>query len=231
MENKVSFFLPTRKGSLRVKNKNTRPFASFEGGLLENKLRQLVKSEFIDEIVLSTNDEECIAIAQEISPESRKLKIIERPEHLCLDTTNLKDLIEYVPSITDAKHILWGHVTTPLFDSADYDQAITTYLEKIKEGFDSLISVTEFKNFLLNNQGVVVNNTTSLPWPRTQDLETLYEINHAVFLTNRGNYINNKNRVGDKPYLFVTDKMKSVDVDWEEDFKIAEIMYEKYYRL
>lgn len=231
MENKVSFFLPTRKGSLRVKNKNTRPFASFEGGLLENKLRQLVNSKLIDEIVLSTNDEECIAIAQELSPESGKLKIIERPEHLCLDTTNLKDLIEYVPSITNAKHILWGHVTTPLFDSSDYDQAITAYLEKINEGFDSLISVTEFKNFLLNNQGVVVNNTTSLPWPRTQDLETLYEINHAVFLTNRENYIINKNRVGKKPYLFVTDKMKSVDVDWEEDFKIAEIMYEKYFGL
>jgi N-acylneuraminate cytidylyltransferase len=229
MGNKVSFFLPTRKGSLRVKNKNTRPFASFEGGLLENKLKQLMKSELIDEILLSTNDEECISIAQKISPKSSKLKIIERPEHLCLDTTNLKDLIEYVPSITDAKNILWGHVTTPLFDNKDYDKVITTYFKKIKEGFDSLISVTEFKNFLLNTEGVIVNNTTSIPWPRTQDLEVLYEINHAVFLTNRENYIINKNRVGDNPYLFVTDKMKSVDVDWEEDFKIAEMIYEKYY--
>lgn len=229
MKNKVSFFLPTRKGSLRVKNKNTRPFASFEGGLLENKLSQLLKSELIDEILLSTNDEECISIAKKISPESSKLRIIERPEHLCLDTTNLKDLIEYVPSITDAKHILWGHVTTPLFDNYDYDKVITTYYEKIKVGFDSLISVTEFKNFLLNKKGFLVNNSTSLPWPRTQDLEILYEINHAVFLTNRENYIINKNRVGYKPYLFVTDKMKSVDVDWEEDFKIAEMIYEKYY--
>jgi N-acylneuraminate cytidylyltransferase len=148
-----------------------------------------------------------------------------------LDTTNLKDLIEYVPSITDAKHILWGHVTTPLFDSSDYDRAIATYLLKITEGFDSLISVVEFNNFLLNKKGVVVNNTTSLPWPRTQDLETLYEINHAVFLTNIENYFINKNRIGDKPYLFVTDKLKSVDIDWEEDFKLAEILYEKNNRL
>ena len=31
---KIAFFLPTRKGSERVKNKNTRPFAGIEGGLI-----------------------------------------------------------------------------------------------------------------------------------------------------------------------------------------------------
>ena len=229
MRDKVSFFLPTRKGSLRVKNKNTRSFASFEGGLLENKLLQLIQSKLIDEIILSTNDEDCITIAQKVMPSSDKLIVIKRPEHLCLDTTNLADLIEYAPTITDSNHILWGHVTTPLFSTTDYDEAIKIYLNKITKGYDSLISVVELKNFLLNAKGIVVNNTTDLPWPRTQDLETLYEINHAVFLTSRDNYIHNKNRMGDKPYLYITNKIKSVDVDWEEDFKIAEIMYEKYY--
>ena len=54
---KIAFFLPTRKGSERVKNKNTRPFAGIEGGLIENKIRQLLCCEKIDEIILSTNDE------------------------------------------------------------------------------------------------------------------------------------------------------------------------------
>jgi CMP-N-acetylneuraminic acid synthetase len=231
MDDKIAFFLPTRKGSLRVKNKNTRRFVSFPGGLLENKLTQLANSKLIDELILSTNDEECILIAEKLSVKLPKLKIVERPDELCLDTTDLKDLIAYVPTITNAKHILWGHVTTPLFGAEDYDLAISAYLEKIKVGYDSVISVTEFKNFLLNKEAKIVNNTTSLPWPRTQDLETLYEINHAVFLTNREVYQNQQNRVGTKPFLHVTEKMKSVDVDWEEDFKIAEIIYEKYYGL
>lgn len=229
MANKVAFFLPTRKGSLRVKNKNTRPFASFAGGLLENKLTQLANTQLVDEVILSTNDEECILIATKFLETCPKLKIVLRPDELCLDTTNLKDLIAYVPTITDADHILWGHVTTPLFGAEDYDTAVSAYLEQIANGYDSLISVTEFKNFLLNKNAKVVNNTTDLPWPRTQDLETLFEINHAVFLTNRYIYTTQQNRVGDNPYLHVTDKMKSVDVDWEEDFKIAEIIYEKYY--
>lgn len=41
MSEKIAFFLPTRKGSERVKSKNTRPFAGIEGGLVENKIKQL----------------------------------------------------------------------------------------------------------------------------------------------------------------------------------------------
>lgn len=61
---KIAFFLPTRKGSERVKNKNTRPFAGMDGGLIENKIRQLLGTKLIDEIILSTNDEKCMEVAQ-----------------------------------------------------------------------------------------------------------------------------------------------------------------------
>ena len=37
---KIAFFLPTRKGSERVVNKNTRTFAGVEGGILKIKLQQ-----------------------------------------------------------------------------------------------------------------------------------------------------------------------------------------------
>jgi len=227
-KNKICFFLPTRKGSQRVKNKNTRPFAN-NGSLLENKLKQLIVTSKIDEIILSTNDEECIRIAEPFLKECSFFRIVERPEHLCLDTTNLQDLITYVPNITDANHILWGHVTTPIVGTNDYDNAIGLYLDKLKDGYDSLIGVTEFKNFLLNAQGKIINNTTSLPWPRTQDLESLYEINHTMFLAKREIYVEHKNRIGEHPYLFVMDKMKSFDIDWEEDYLIAELIYKSLY--
>lgn len=51
MSDKVAFFLPTRKGSERVKNKNTRPFAGDEGGLVEIKIKQLFATKHIDEIL------------------------------------------------------------------------------------------------------------------------------------------------------------------------------------
>lgn len=199
MSEKIAFFLPTRKGSERVKNKNTRPFADIEGGLVENKIKQLLSTKHIDEILFSSNDEMCIAIAEKYTSDSR-LRIIPRPNELCLSTTNLQDLICYVPTITNADHILWGHVTTPLVEAKVYDTAIEQYLSKIIKGYDSLVSVKELKNFLLNQEGKLVNNTTNIPWPRTQDLEPLYEINHAIFLAKRSVYTEQKNRIGQKPY-------------------------------
>ena len=224
MSEKIAFFLPTRKGSERVKNKNTRPFADIEGGLVENKIKQLLSTKHIDEILFSSNDEMCIAIAEKYASDSR-LRIIPRPNELCLSTTNLQDLICYVPTITNADHILWGHVTTPLVEAKVYDTAIEQYLSKITKGYDSLVSVKELKNFLLNQEGKLVNNTTDIPWPRTQDLEQLYEINHAIFLAKRSVYTEQKNRIGQKPLLYIMDEIHSKDIDWEEDFKIAEIMY------
>ncbi|MDR2408633.1 MAG: acylneuraminate cytidylyltransferase family protein, partial [Bacteroidales bacterium] len=219
----VSFFLPARKGSQRVQNKNTRPFAGIKGGLLENKLNQLIKTKKIDEIILSTNDEECIRIAEGFSEKCSRLRIIQRPDSLCLDTTNLQDLIAYVPTVTQAGHILWGHVTTPIAGASEYDDAVELYFLKRTEGYDSLVSVTELKNFLLDKEGKIINNNTSLPWPRTQDLELLYEINHVMFITDRSIYEQQKNRIGDMPVLYIMDKLKSLDIDWEEDFMIAEM--------
>lgn len=225
---KIAFFLPTRKGSERVKNKNTRPFAGIDGGLVENKLQQLLATKFIDEIIFSSNDETCMEMASKYSNDSR-LRIILRPEELCLSNTNLQDLICYVPTITNADHILWGHVTTPLAGAEQYDAGIKLYLEKLHEGYDSLVGVTELRNFLLNKEGKLINNTTPIPWPRTQDLEPLYEINHTMFLAKREVYVEQKNRIGEKPLLYVMDELHSFDIDWPDDFVIAEMMYKNLY--
>ena len=225
--NKIAFYLPTRKGSERVKNKNTRNFAGIEGGLVENKLNQLLATKFIDEIIFSSNDDTCITVAEKYK--DNRLKIIERPTELCLSSTNLQDLICYVPTITDADHILWGHVTTPLCGADQYDASIKLYLEKLDEGYDSLVGVTELKNFLLNKEGKLINNTTDIPLPRTQDLEALYLINHTMFLAGREVYIEQKNRIGQKPLLHVMDEIHSFDIDWPDDFIIAELMYIKMY--
>jgi N-acylneuraminate cytidylyltransferase len=225
MTNKVSFFLPTRKGSQRVINKNTRPFAGNEGGLLLHKLRQLLTMEMVDEVVLSTNDENCIEIAETILDDFKKLVIDRRPDYLCLDSTNLSDLIAYVPEVVSGDHIVWGHVTTPFADARIYDNGINCYLDGLKSGFDSLVSVQRFQNFLLNQQGKVINNASSRPWPRTQDLEALYEVNHVMFIASKDIYVREKNRLGSRPYLFEMNKIESFDVDWEEDFKMAELMH------
>jgi len=231
MKQDITFFLPTRKGSQRVKHKNTRPFSAIEGGILELKLRQLFRSKALAEIVLSTNDEVSMEVAARVGKGEERLKVIPRPDALCLDSTLLTDLIRYVPGVVSCNHVIWGHVTTPFVDGADYDQAIDLYFSKLGDGYDSLLSVMGLQNFLLREDGTVFNNPGSNRWPRTQDLPKLFEVNHAMFIASKEIYQKTGDRVGAKPFLYEQDKIKSFDIDWEDDFLIAEAIYDKLQKL
>lgn len=224
----ISVFLPTRKGSERVINKNTRDFGGIEGGLLKLKLTQLLSSHVIYEIILSTDDPSSIKVAE--SFQSKRIKIIERPEDLALSSTSLVDLVRYVPTICNSEHILWTHVTSPFVLADDYDAICVKYLEQIKDENDSLMTVKAIRNFIWDkDQNDLINRINNEKWPRTQDLKVYYEIDSAVFLSSRANYLKYDDRIGKYPYLYEMDGMKSFDVDWEEDFRLAEILYKELY--
>lgn len=200
---------------------------SYNGHFLKKypELHQLIQCENVFEIVLSTNDEKSIEIAENIDPEGQKIIVDKRPEELCLDSTPLMQLINYVPTIIKGDHVLWTHVTTPFVDHSDYDAIIVAYLNAEKK-YDSLITVQKLQNFLLDAQGKMLNaHVKDNRWPRTQELEPIFEVNHAVFLNSKANYLKYEDRVGLSPFLYEMDKIKSMDIDWEEDFFIAENIY------
>lgn len=224
---KYSFFLPTRKGSERVKNKNTRPFAGIEGGILRVKLQQLLQVERVKDIIVSTNDPETIEVAQSFG--SDRIKVIERPEYLCLSSTVIEDFINYIPTVVDAEHIFWVHATAPFADKEVLESALDAYEQQVLESkqYDSLLSVTKIQQFLWSDkQNKCVNyDRSQVKWPRTQDLEPLYEINHAFYINSKENYLKYHDRIGMKPMMFELDKIHSFDIDWDDDFELAQIIY------
>jgi N-acylneuraminate cytidylyltransferase len=134
--------------------------------------------------------------------------------------------------VVENDHIFWVHATAPFVTADDYNLALKRYWEIIESGeFDSLISVTKIQQFLLDAEtNSYINHDRSLvKWPRTQDLKPLYEINHAFYINSADNYRKHGDRIGVKPDLFILDKIKSFDIDWVDDFEIAQIIYEKYY--
>lgn len=223
---KISVFLPCRAGSERVPHKNTRTFAGIEGGLLKIKLQQLIACNAIDTIVLSTNDEEVIQLAETLS--SDKIKIDRRPEHLATSSTSTDDLVKYVPTIISEGAVLWTHVTSPFIDGKIYEEAIDAYKDALlKDENDSLMSVTALRTFIWNKEGAVNYDRNKEKWPRTQTIEPLYEINSGIFLADIDIYKNLQDRIGQKPFLFENNDIDSFDIDWEEDFFIAEAIYNK----
>lgn len=218
----ITCFLPCRKGSERVPRKNIRPIAGRQFGLLEIKLRQLLACRQIDQVLLSTNDPDIIRYAKTVNDE--RLVIQERDDALAASSTSTDELIEYAGGQIPDGDILWTHVTSPFLNAEAYDQMIEEYLRRREEGYDSLMSVTEIRGFLWDKGGPVNYDRGIEKWPRTQTLEPLYEVNSAVFLAPSEVYRSSGDRIGERPFKYVLDKIQGFDIDWEDDFLIAEAM-------
>ncbi|TLP92372.1 acylneuraminate cytidylyltransferase family protein [Nesterenkonia salmonea] len=222
---KVTCFLPCRKGSQRVPRKNIKPFADVEYGLIEIKLRQLVAAEHIDEVVLSTNDQEILDFADSV--ESTKVRLHRRAEELSSSSTSTDALVAHAHELVPEGSILWTHVTSPFVTAAHYDEIISIYRAQGAAGYDSLMTTTEIHGFLWRNEKPMNYDRSVEKWPRTQTLEPVHEVNSAVFLAPSEVYRNLDDRIGERPYLYALDKLVSHDIDWPEDFVLGEAMLER----
>ena len=223
----IDIFLPCRSSSVRVKNKNIIKFSNKKFGLFEIKILQLISIKGIRNIIVSTNDKKIINYLKK--KKFKKVVIIIRPNYLSTSKTSTDQLIKYVPKIIKSDHILWTHVTSPFFNTSDYENAIKLYKKNIKKN-DSLMGVTKIQDFIYDNKKPINFNKNKEKWPRTQTLKKLYVINNTIFISSKKNYINLDDRIGKKPHLMEIKKIKAFDIDWPEDFKIAESIYEKIYK-
>ncbi len=217
---KITAFLPCRKGSQRVPNKNIRPFGNFEFGLIEIKLKQLIDTKSIDKIVLSTNDDEIINFAKLLN--NSKIFIHKRDESLSNSETSTDDLITHALDLIPNSNILWTHVTSPFINTELYENIIESYAKSLTDGYDSLMTTSLVHGFLWDENAPINYDRNKEKWPRTQTIKPLHEINSGVFINSSDNYRHLKDRIGKKPYLYTLDKIQGYDIDWQEDFIIAE---------
>lgn len=224
---KVTAVVPCRSGSRRVLNKNTRPFGGFAHGLLELKLRQLDAVAGVDEILVTTNDPAVTGIVDTIRATLAKPVILDRrPDEYAADDS-LQGLIGYLGKIVDTDVIAWTHVTSPLFVPALYEAALAAYAQaKQAQSADSLMAVDVAQTFALRSGAWISHDANVKRWPRTQDLEKIFLVNSALFVIDKPLMVSLQDRVGHQPFLFETPSLYGFDIDWEEDFALAEVLYE-----
>ena len=222
---KIIAFLPIKKKSVRVPNKNVKKFSNIMGGLTYIKLRQLVKVKEIYQIIVSSDDIRVEKLVAKLK--NKKILFIHRPKKLSLETTSTDQLINYIPKIVKNNcHILWTHVTSPFVNSHQYKKIIKFYKKKPLNS--SIVSVKEVKNFIWSKKKPLNYKIKKNKWPLTQSLTSLYEINNAVFLCPLNTYVKENNRISKKNYFYKMSFVESIDIDWKEDFTIAEILWKKY---
>ena len=222
MNENVNVFLPMRAGSERVPKKNTKTFAGVNGGLCKIKLEQLIKCDAVKNVFVSTNDPEVVTIVKGLN--SKKIKIIIRPDQLASSSASTDDLIRYVPEIMPDGHILWTHVTSPFIGPDIYNQIIDRYFKSLST-FDSLMTVSKLQKFIWNDSEPVSYDRGVEKWPRTQTISPLWEVNSGAFMASKAIYKRNLDRIGKKPFLFEISDEIAFDIDWFSDFKMAEAMY------
>ena len=155
---------------------------------------------------------------------SKKIRVIVRPNDISSSSTSTDDLIKYVPEVMPDGHILWTHVTSPFISPDIYYEIINKYFKNLGR-FDSLITVTKLQKFIWNDSKPVNYDRSIEKWPRTQTIKTLWEVNSGAFLTSKTIYQENIDRIGNKSYLFEQSDEIAFDIDWLPDYKIAEALY------
>ena len=213
---KITALIAVKANSDRVENKNIRPFA--DSNLLEIKLAQIESLDIFDEVIVSSESDEVLSMCEPFNVTTHK-----RDSFYATSEVPMSDVYEYLAKIVRTEYIAWIPVTNPLVDGQIYKNAVNSFKSIDHKVHDSLLSVSGVQEYLYYNDKPL--NFTLDPWQRSQDLVGTCAINFAINILSKKNMINLRSTVGRKPYFFNIDKSTAIDIDYMEDFILAEILY------
>ena len=217
--------VPARSGSKRIPSKNIRDFLGRP--VIHYSLENALKSAVFDRIHVSTDDQEILNIAQSFGIEADFL----RPASLADDYTTLFDVLAFVKNEFASRGAVFDEYwllmpCAPLLEASDLRDAAL----KFRRSYGPMLSVGELP---IPPHWVYIENVDDrlslaeygFHGNRSQDLKrgyydcgafavfSLSDIEKGAF---DGNHI--------QPYRLP--RHKAVDIDTEDDWQFAEIMYE-----
>ena len=190
-----------------------------------------VKSDFISEVIISTDDEEIADVAISYGAICPFL----RPSELSTDSALAVDNYIYTIERLNSEHgyeikeFVVLQPTSPLRNIDDIDAEISMFKDKKA---DSVISYVEeehpvFWHKYINEEHEfedVFNNSIK----NRQDYKKTFYPNGAIFVF-KYDLIKQKQYYGDKSFAYVMPKDRSVDIDYIDDFEYAEYLMGKRY--
>ena len=212
--------IPARGGSKRLPRKNILDLCGKP--LISYSIEAGLKSKYISEVIVSSDDEKILQISQKFGAD-----IIKRPDYLATDTSSTFDVLEHtINSLEKYDYIVLLQPTSPLRNEKHIDEAIELLNEK---DANAVISVceTEHSPLWCNTLDEELNMSNFLSKEilnkRSQDLPKYYRINGAIYICKTEELLKNKGFfLKDKVFAYIMDKKDSVDIDEEIDFKLAQ---------
>jgi len=208
---KTVAFVPIRLNSNRIIGKNIRILG--EKPLLCYILETLIKVKKINEVYVFCSSEEITKYLP------KGVKFLKRSINLDRDETLGCEIYDAFVNTVDADLYILAHTTSPFIKVSTIENAI----EKIFCGdFDSALSVEKIQTFAWFEEKPL--NYVLSHIPRTQDLKPVFVETSAFFMFKKELWKTKKQRIGDRPFFAIIDKIEGIDIDNPEDFEFAEII-------
>lgn len=208
---RTACFIPIKANSERVPGKNFRVLNGKK--LYEYICEHVQEANVFDEVYIDTNSEEIADYAKSMG----FIAVARKPE-LARNTANGNDLLVYHYQLYPDYDYYFQ-----LFATAPYLQPST-----IKTCYDKLISSEEYDSCFTatENHGFYWLNETPINYrpgilPRSQDMQAVIEESTGLYGISGESLERYRCRIGRRPYIHSIGKFEAVDINTEEDLKVA----------
>lgn len=219
--------VPIKHNSERVPGKN---YKDFNGKpLFYWIINTLLNCNYINKIIIDTDSPTIKKLVPMYFENSDKIILYDRPKHLLGGHIPTNDLfINVIKDLKlDADYYFQTHTTNPILKTTTINDAIETFLTKNKEGYESMFSVKTHYTRFYDKNGNDMNHDRFKLIP-TQELDPIYEENSCMYVFTKKSLFKYNARIAKNAYMYKMNDIESTDIDWPNDFKLAEMLH-KYY--
>ena len=210
---KVAAYIPIKLNNERTPGKNTK---AFDDGtpLCDFMFRTLSEVEEIDDIYCFCSDEK---IKEYLTG---RVQFLEREKRLDLNEAKCQDIVESFLEKVDADIIVLAHVTCPFLKAESIRKCVQ--MVKSRE-YDSAFTAGKVQDFLWREGKPLNFDPTRIA--RTQDLPVIYKESVGCYVFTKDVFLKTGRRIGLNPYVCEVEKLEETDIDYPEDFQIANAIY------
>ena len=215
--------ITARSGSKGLHNKNIKVLGNKP--LLAYSIESALSSKMFEEVMVSTDSEEYAEISRKWGASVPFL----RSEQNSIDTASSWDTVSEVLSIYSKNGKEFDtfcllQPTSPFRTGEDIRKAYDLYLKKRAS---AIVSVCEVEHSLqwcnkLDNTYSLDGFVDRVDIQQRQKLETYYRINGAMYIIRTKSVTDIFDLYDERCYAYIMSQKKSVDIDTELDFGIAE---------
>lgn len=208
---KTIAIMPIKLNNERLPGKNT----MLLGGrpLLQHELVTLRETGLADEIYVYCSDE---AVCPYL-PEG--VKFLKRPAELDLPTSNFTQIFTAFSGAVEADIYVYAHATAPFITG----ETMAECIHAVQGGvYDSAFCAVKIQDFLWKNGEPL--NFDAANVPRSQDLEPIYRETSGIYVFTKEVFTRYRRRIGKKPFVKEVSFKEAVDINYPEDFRLAEAM-------